>query len=362
MKKLLSLLLALTLLISIAPLALAANPKAIDAADILYTLGLFKGTGTNADGTPEYALDRALTRNEAVTMLVRLLGKEEEAKAGTWETPFTDLTGWAAPYVGYAYAHGLTSGTGATTYSGDKLITAAQYISFVLRALGYDSSVDFDWRTAWVTSDQIGLTHGEYAAADVFLRGDAVRISADALSCCLKREAYTLAEKLIGEGAFTEEQLLLALEGESEGAETEPGPEPDPETEDPYAPEAVYEKLIALKEELPEGKRWTNENFYAWHGGYYSGGFGCVAFAFRLSDAVFGDLPCSFVSPVCFEDVRPGDILRMNGDTHSVIVLEVRSDSVVIAEGNYNWSVHWGRVLTRAEVERADYLMTRYPE
>ena len=40
------------------------------------------GTGTGADGAPVYELDRAPTRNEAVTMLVRLLGKEEEALDG----------------------------------------------------------------------------------------------------------------------------------------------------------------------------------------------------------------------------------------------------------------------------------------
>ena len=34
------------------------------------------------------------------------------AKAKAWDTPFTDVADWAKPYVGYAYANGLTSGTG----------------------------------------------------------------------------------------------------------------------------------------------------------------------------------------------------------------------------------------------------------
>ena len=53
--------------------------KAQTAADALHTLGLFNGTGSNADGTPIYDLDRTPTRHEAVTMLVRLLGKESDA-------------------------------------------------------------------------------------------------------------------------------------------------------------------------------------------------------------------------------------------------------------------------------------------
>lgn len=53
-----------------------------------------------------------MTRSEAVTMLVRLLGRENEALSGKWETPFTDVPAWAEPYVGLAYENGLTTGTG----------------------------------------------------------------------------------------------------------------------------------------------------------------------------------------------------------------------------------------------------------
>ena len=84
-----------------------SDPAAKNAADSLHALGLFTGTGTGADGKPNYDLNRAPTRQEAVTMLVRLLGKEEEAKAGCWQTPFTDVVSWAAPYVGSAYENGL---------------------------------------------------------------------------------------------------------------------------------------------------------------------------------------------------------------------------------------------------------------
>ena len=52
MKKLISLLLILTMLLCMAPAASAADAEATQAAETLYTLGLFRGTGTNADGTP----------------------------------------------------------------------------------------------------------------------------------------------------------------------------------------------------------------------------------------------------------------------------------------------------------------------
>lgn len=182
----------------------AVDADAYNAADMLYDLGLFSGTGTKADGTPEFELDRAPNRHEAVTMLVRLLGKEAEAKAGTWDIPFTDVDEWAKPYVGYAYANKLTSGTSETTFSGKATVTASQYLTFVLRALGYDSSVDFRWDAAWELSDKIGLTNGEYnAKTDSFLRGDVTVVSCSALDVKQKDSSSTLADKLIAEDVFT---------------------------------------------------------------------------------------------------------------------------------------------------------------
>lgn len=126
--------------------------------------------------------------------------------------------------------------------------------------------------------------------------------------------------------------------------------------------QAAYEAMIALKSQYPDGTRWTNSNYYGWKGGIYSGGYGCAGFAFMLSDAAFGDLPARKVQPVSLSDVRVGDILRLRGDSHSVIVLEVRTDGVAIAEGNMNSAVLWGRTLKKSEVEAAAYLMTRWPQ
>ena len=95
-------------------------------------------------------------------MLVRLLGKDEEAKTGIWDIPFTDVDEWAKPYVGYAYANKLTTGTSDTTFGGAQTVSPSQYLTFVLRAMGYESGTDFQWDKAWELTDTLGITHGEY--------------------------------------------------------------------------------------------------------------------------------------------------------------------------------------------------------
>lgn len=137
----------------------------------------------------------------------------------------------------------------------------------------------------------------------------------------------------------------------------------------------VYSGMIQLKEQYPEGMTWNNYEpygtkgnlgaAYTWKGGKILGnvnsGVGCAAFAFILSDAAFGDLPAREVKEINYENVHVGDILRINNNTHSVIVLQKTAAGVTVAEGNYNNTVHWGRALSKEEVERADFIVTRYP-
>ena len=133
---------------------------------------------------------------------------------------------------------------------------------------------------------------------------------------------------------------------------------PDVKLED-LTDESVYNAMMAMQTDFPEGMHWTNDDFYAWNGGIFSGGYGCAGFAFLLSDAAFGTLPSRKLQ-VNYDTLRPGDILRINSNTHSVIILQVFSDHVVVAEGNYNSSIHWGRTLTRSQVEASDYVLTRW--
>lgn len=113
---------------------------------------------------------------------------------------------------------------------------------------------------------------------------------------------------------------------------------------------SVYKLILAQKSKYPEGKRFTNSNFYAWKGGIYSGGYGCSAFAFYMSDKAFGSLPARIHYDI--NNIKVGDILRINYDSHSVVVLSIHSTYITVAEGNYNSSVHWGRKIKLSDLKK----------
>lgn len=122
----------------------------------------------------------------------------------------------------------------------------------------------------------------------------------------------------------------------------------------------IYKKMIALKRKYPEGMSWTNSNRYDWKGGIYSWGSGCLGFAFILSDAAFGDSPAR--KHYDFNNLRIGDILRINNNTHSVVILCINSNTITLAEGNFNSSIHWGRTFSIKDLKsKINYVLTRYP-
>ena len=97
-------------------------------AQMLCDLGLFRGTENG------FELEKPMTRAEAAAMLTRFLGAEQEALAGEWEHPFTDVPQWAEPYVGWLYESGLTKGVSDTVYGAEENVTCGQYCTFLIRA------------------------------------------------------------------------------------------------------------------------------------------------------------------------------------------------------------------------------------
>ncbi len=169
----------------------------------LYNLGLAQGydsTGTN------FGLTDKMTRIQTVVQVIRFLGKEAEVKAGNFTHPFTDVPAWANNYVGYAYANNITAGRSATKFDTDGVVDEMQFLTFMLRAIGYkDAEGDFVWNNPFALAKKIGMSDSDSAAA-TFVRGDAFRISWNALYATAKNgnAVYT---NLINAGVFTNDSL-----------------------------------------------------------------------------------------------------------------------------------------------------------
>jgi len=211
MKKLMALLLAVLLLLPSGIFVSAATVDSSEeerAAAALYHFGLFKGKTPFPDGSPNFDLGASLTREESVTLLVRLLAKENEAMARDWShIAFEDISSWALPYVGYAFVNGLTNGTSETTFDGSGTVTAAMFITYVLRAMAYTdrNGEDFTWSAPWPLAEQLGLTKpGEYGTHnnDAFTRADAVKIMHRALYIPRKWNDRMIYKVLVDEGVI----------------------------------------------------------------------------------------------------------------------------------------------------------------
>ena len=126
-----------------------------------------------------------------------------------------------------------------------------------------------------------------------------------------------------------------------------------------------YTIMMALQSKYPEGMSWTNSDTYKSKGVWYNeegvavgyGGGGCHGFALILSDAVYDDLP--IVLHKDFNNIHPGDAIRLNNDTHTVMILKIEGDTITIAEGNFGGKIHWGRTISRTDTSTWTEILTR---
>ena len=228
MKRIFSIILCLVMLISIVPAVSAAGiaDGSEDRADALYALGLFKGTDSG------YQLEGSASRVQGLTMLIRLLGLEEDALAFEGANPFKDLRAWAVPYVSYAYAEGYTTGRDPVkgVFDPDTAMQARDYCTFLLRALGYDDKAgDFSWAKAMDKAEEIGLCTADGRAlleSGGMTRAGMVDLSYAALTKTLKGSETLLWEDLAENGVFSREAAAEFIEDYTADAPYDPNYNP----------------------------------------------------------------------------------------------------------------------------------------
>ena len=132
----------------------------------------------------------------------------------------------------------------------------------------------------------------------------------------------------------------------------------------PATEDNVLEVLAEIKEEYPQGTSWDSNNNYT--SIVFGKGTECAAFAFMVSDRIFGALPKREVSD--YLDIRPGDILAVKNSagqiTHwSVATSAVESDGFFsTAGGNVGGKVMWNGWADANSTTARWTVYTRYPE
>ncbi len=192
---------------SVLPALAYDKQTATQKADMLNAIELFRGTENG------YELEKPLTRMEALIMLIRLSGKENEALYGEeYAHPFTDAPKWedASKYLGYAYQNGLTTGVTETTFDPNSRASLQMYVTFALRALGYtDTETQKVWEN-WESLSSSANLVPETVDKENFLRGDAVEISLSALAATVQGKDATLEQVLSESGVFSPLSLAVA--------------------------------------------------------------------------------------------------------------------------------------------------------
>ena len=217
MKKVLSFVLVLTLVLGSFSMVFAADANATtklsdiagntneQAITVVNDLGIVTGY---PDGT--FKSGNSVTRAEFAAMITRALAIPESALAGYTATTFKDTTGygWAVPYLAFCESKGIMLGDGNGNAMPGKTITVNEAMTMILRALGLTNNSAFlvgSWPANYVTVAKNEGLYDDVAALSTVDRGSAAQIIYNALTV----EGF--AVNTDGETKRTTASLLNAL-------------------------------------------------------------------------------------------------------------------------------------------------------
>ena len=151
MKKLLALVLALVMSMSLVTISNAAFKDAdkIDykeAVDVMNAIGVFVG-----DENGNFNAKENLTREQAAKIIAYLELGDKTADALVGSNIFTDVasTRWSAGFIGYCAQAGVVNGVGDSKFNPTGALTALQFGKMLLVELGYDAKAEkmegIDW-------------------------------------------------------------------------------------------------------------------------------------------------------------------------------------------------------------------------
>ena len=189
MKKLLALVLALVMTMSLVTISNAAYSDKADidlkeAVDVLSAVGVFEGSDGKFDPKAN------LTREQAAKLVAYLQLGQKSADALVGGNKFTDVAAnrWSAGYVDYCATTGVVAGVGNGQFNPTGSLTALQFGKMLLVCLGYDADSEgltgADWQintSKLMTSAKLLKGLDSVKATDVITREQAAQMMLNAL-------------------------------------------------------------------------------------------------------------------------------------------------------------------------------------
>ena len=170
LKKILALVLALMMVLSVMVFASAANyddysdkdqvsPEYAEAVEVLTGMDIFWGSENS------FYPKSNVTRAEVATLLYRIMtGDITGSQVGIYKDygMFDDVleTNWFAGYVNYAANGELVVGVGDDKYNPQGNVTGYEWITMLLRAIGYDANGEISGSTWKITAASLAKQAG----------------------------------------------------------------------------------------------------------------------------------------------------------------------------------------------------------
>ena len=152
-----------------------------EAITMLSDLGVIQGKD---DG--KYHPEDTITRAEACAMIARLMTGDPNVSQYVGAQSFTDVAkgSWKDSAIGYCYINGIVIGVGNNKFEPDRAITDAEFITMVVRAMGYETAdMKQNYPYSYMSNAQaIGLLDGTNMVASTdALRGEDAQVIYNAL-------------------------------------------------------------------------------------------------------------------------------------------------------------------------------------
>lgn len=152
-----------------------------EAITMLSDLGVIQGKD---DG--KYHPEDTITRAEACAMIARLMTGDPKVSQYVGAQSFSDVQkgSWKDSAIGYCYINGIVIGVGGNKFEPDRAITDAEFVTMVVRAMGYETAdMKQNYPFSYMSNAQaMGLLDGTNMVASTdALRGEDAQVIYNAL-------------------------------------------------------------------------------------------------------------------------------------------------------------------------------------